>query len=233
VTVEWFVGRSDLDAAVRRRILPADVVLDVGAGINPQRLVYSRVHICIEPHTTYVRKLLERAENDPRLVILAAEWGEAMSVLPDKSVDAVVAVDFIEHLGKEDGERFLLEAERLARRQIVVHTPLGFYPQGVLESRVDRWGLDGGEWQVHRSGWTADDFDDRWQLLCCRSYHLLDEHEQMLDKPFGALWAIKDFERLLSPRRVSAAFASHQLVERFWTLAGNCVSAVRRLVDRP
>jgi len=231
VTVQWF-SRTELDAAARSRILPADVVLDVGAGILPQTLVHSRVHICVEPHATYVRNLLGRAENDPRFVVLATEWSEAMSALPDKSVDTVMALDFIEHLCKSDGERFLLEAERLARCQIVVFTPLGFFPQGVLESRLDRWGLDGGEWQAHRSGWTQADFDDRWQLLCCRGYHLVDAHDQVLDESFGALWAIRDFERPLRPRMVRAASSSHRLVDRFWTWAGSCGSAARRLADR-
>ena len=231
VSIGWFC-QTELDAAVRARVLPAEVVLDVGAGIRPQTLVHSRVHICVEPHATYVRRLLNKAVNDPRLVVLAVEWSEAMSALPDKSVDAVIALDFIEHLSKLDGERFLLEAERLARRQIVLFTPLGFYPQGVLESHLDRWGLDGGEWQAHRSGWTPADFDDRWHLLCCRSYHFLDEHDQVLEEPFGALWAIRDFEQPPPPRTVRAASASHRLVDRFWTWAGSGASAACRLVHR-
>jgi len=231
VTVRWF-SRTELDAAVRSRILAADSVLDVGAGILPQTLVHSRVHICIEPHGTYVRRLLDRAQIDPRLVVLATTWDEAMSVLPDKSVDAVLALDFIEHLRKEEGERFLQEAERLAKRQIVLFTPLGFYPQGVLESRLDRWGLDGGEWQAHRSGWSPADFDDEWQLLACRNYHLLDENDQVLEEPFGALWAVRDFKRPPPLRRVRAASASHRLVDCVWTWVESCASAARGLADR-
>ena len=204
MTIQWF-GPIELDAAVRDRILPANVVLDVGAGIRPQTLVRSQVHICVEPHSTYVRALLDLAEGNPGLVVLAARWDEAMALLPDKSVDTVLALDFIEHLSKEDGARFLLEAERVAKGQVVVFTPLGFYPQGVPESGLDRWGLDGGEWQAHHSGWNQSDFDDQWQVLCCQSYHQLDEHDEPLEQPFGALWAIRNFDLPVARRRPRAA----------------------------
>jgi hypothetical protein len=215
MSIQW-LDRTEFDAAVRWRMVPADILLDVGAGINPQPFVRSRVHICVEPHATYVRKLLERSETASPVVVLAGTWDKVMPVFPDKSVDSVIAVDFIEHLDKGGGERFLEQAERVAKRQVAIFTPLGFYPQGVAENRVDRWGLDGGEWQAHRSGWTQDDFDNRWELLCCRHYHLIDEHEQILDEPFGALWAFRNFDHPDPPRRIRAIRESHRLLDRFW-----------------
>ena len=223
------MDREELNRAVRSRIVCADVALDVGTGIHPQTLLRGRVHICIEPHHTYAAQLVRMTHENPSLVILQATWDEAMRLLPDDSVDSVFGLDFIEHLTKEDGIRFLAEATRVASRQVVVFTPLGFYPQGGGgESGADRWGLDGGAWQTHKSGWTLEDFDNTWDLFCCHDYHQVDEFEQPLAEPFGALWAIRQFEQPLLPRRVRAASASHRLVDRFWARAGDCVSAVRR-----
>ena len=120
-----------------------------------------------------------------------------MGLLVTKSVDTVFALDFIEHLGKSDGLAFLQEAERVARRQVVVYCPLGFYPQTYDDrEKPDRWGMDGGFWQTHRSGWQAEDFGDNWELVCCEAYHFVDENDQPLEKPFGAIWAFRDLEEV-------------------------------------
>jgi hypothetical protein len=66
-----------------------------------------------------------------------------------KAVEAVVALDFIEHLSREEGMTFLADAERIARKLVVVVTPNGFLPQ-----------TDAGDdpFDTHRSGWRVDDF---------------------------------------------------------------------------
>lgn len=67
----------------------------------------------------------------------------------DKSFDAVVLLDLIEHFEKAEGLAFLLRLERLARRKVLVFTPNGFLPQPPYEDNP---------WQLHRSGWTAPEF---------------------------------------------------------------------------
>jgi hypothetical protein len=46
----------------------------------------------------------------------------------------------------------------LARIAVHVYTPEGYLPQAATEDGTDAWGLHGGEWQRHRSGWAVDDF---------------------------------------------------------------------------
>ncbi|HEX9029119.1 MAG TPA: class I SAM-dependent methyltransferase [Anaerolineales bacterium] len=189
-----FVERDQLMQAARTRLLEVDVVLDIGPGIRPQAFIFPRVHICVEPHLPYIEHMraMPRIRNDPRFVFLNTTWEAAMAELPDRSVDTVFALDMIEHLEPEDGRRLLQEAERVARRQIAIFTPLGFYPQGCQNpDGTDRWGMDGTSWQVHRSGWLPEDFGPGWEFVACKAYHLVDEHEQPLEKPFGALWAIR------------------------------------------
>lgn len=70
----------------------------------------------------------------------------------DRSFDCVLASDVIEHLSKEDGFSLLEQMEKIASQRVVVFTPNGFVPQGEY---------DKNPWQVHVSGWTADEFERR------------------------------------------------------------------------
>jgi hypothetical protein len=122
-----------------------------------------------------------------------APWHQVIGMFPDNSVDTVFALDFIEHLEKEDGLQMLREAQRVARRQVVVYTPHGFFPQTYDDpEKEDRWGMDGGYWQTHRSGWDMEDFGDQWEFLICPDYITLDEHNHEMEEPMGALWAIRN-----------------------------------------
>jgi hypothetical protein len=50
--------------------------------------------------------------------------------LPEKSFDAVLAIDLLEHFPKADAERLLHEMERVASQLAVVWTTLGMIEQG-------------------------------------------------------------------------------------------------------
>lgn len=212
------VGREDALAVVGRKVKDTEVVLDLGAGIVPQWFVpRALVHICVDAHRPYLEHVL-RERDDPRLVLLNARWDEAVAMLPDKSVDSVFALDFIEHLEKEDGLRMLREAERIARVQIVVYTPNGFFPQSYKPGGRDRWGMDGGFWQTHRSGWGVEDFGEGWEFVISPDFIVLDENNQPRDEPMAALWAIRNLDG--DPRRryelVEGHVVSHYANEA-WT----------------
>lgn len=68
------------------------------------------------------------------------------------SFDIVIALDVVEHFEKQDGWALLGAMEAVARRRVVVFTPNGFLPQGEK---------DDNPLQVHRSGWTVDEFTER------------------------------------------------------------------------
>jgi len=188
--VTWYAAEALVEAA-KARLHPVPVVLDIGIGIRPQSIVRCQLHIGIEPYAPYIARLRAACPDMPQHVLLQGMWDQVMPHFPDQSVDTVVAGDVLEHLEKPDGRRFLQEAERLARQQIVVFTPLGFHAQPFHpEDPTDRWGMQGGYWQAHRSGWMPDEFDDHWTCLCCEAYHFEDEHNQPLEKGFGAFYAI-------------------------------------------
>lgn len=137
---------------------PCETLLDVGCGIRPQALVPCKRHICLEPHGEYAQALREHG----------------YEVIEDKApnglidVDTIVALDVIEHMERADGEAFVKRALECAK-QVVIFTPLGFMPQEEL-GVTDAWGLNGQEWQRHRSGWIPDDFPG-WTTIVQQSFH--------------------------------------------------------------
>ena len=196
-----YADRREVDGAVAARLQDVDVVLDLGPGINPQPYLTPCVHICVDAHLPYLERLRRERAGDPRYVLINAPWDRAIGMLPDKSVDTVFALDFIEHLEKADGLRMLREAERVARRQIVVFTPHGFFPQSYDDpAKPDRWGMDGGFWQTHRSGWGPEDFGEGWDFVICPDLILLDEDNRPLAQPMAAMWAFRTLAPA-SPRR--------------------------------
>lgn len=189
--VTWMSREEALDgAAVRAAIKPAVSVVDVGCGINPQSLVTATVHICVDPFLPYLERLREKF-GDERFVLLHGTWDRVLPLLPDASIDSVFALDVIEHLETAEARRLLDEMGRVARKQVVVFTPLGFYPQEYEPGDTDRWGMKGSAWQVHHSGWEPRDFPD-WSIFACREYHVVDQHDRQLPDPVGAFWAIRD-----------------------------------------
>jgi hypothetical protein len=195
MNIRWF-SSEELYAEASKRIIPSRVVLDVGAGIHPQQFFTPALHIIVEPYMAYIKKLMENETSINHQIYLNSVWTDAMKLLPDKSIDTIMAIDLIEHFNKEDGILFLAEAERVARCQIVIFTPLGMFPQTYQDNDTDRWGMQGGKWQNHKSGWMPEDFfGDKWEFLICKDFIRVDQHEEMMPEPLGAFWAIKTFLR--------------------------------------
>ena len=133
----------------------------------------------------------------------------------------------IEHLEKSEGKELLARTEDIAREQVVIFTPLGFMPQH-HENSKDAWGLNGADWQEHKSGWFPEDFQGEfWQVFASKSYHFRPQQ-----KPFGAMWAIKSFpsfdpprlweERLETSSRISEFELGRKLAE--WTEKSSALS---------
>lgn len=181
------VPRDEFFPAARSRLRPVHTVLEIGPGIQPQTLMKPVIHVCIEPCDQYAERL---SREHPSLVVLRCTWKQALDLLPPDSVDTVILMDVIEHLEKDEGRGLLDATVRLARSQLVVQTPLGFMAQGENEAK-DAWGLDGIDWQVHRSGWLPEDFPG-WEIILCEEFHEHDAYGRRLQVPHGAFFAIFD-----------------------------------------
>ncbi len=188
-----FLEKDELFPVALSKLKPVDVLLDIGCGIMPQHYVRPRVHICCEPFQQYVEHLQKKIESDKsgkQYVILKATWGEAMQLIPDKSVDSIFLIDVVEHLEKQEALDLIAQSIRKIRRQMVIFTPLGFLPQHHPDGK-DAWGLDGGAWQEHKSGWQPEDFDATWDLYIAKVFHTTNNVGKPFETPYGALWAIK------------------------------------------
>lgn len=205
--VEW-VSRDKLLPEAIKKIRPVEVVLDIGSGIHPQRFFQPHIHLCCEPYNEYIVTLQNRFANFPGLVILQNTAQQVLDQLPDKSIDSVFLLDVIEHIEKDEGKKLLTACERVIRHQIIVFTPLGFMPQDYEEEEIDGWGLSGAVWQRHLSGWTPDDFDETWNFVACKDFHLVNGKGEPLNPPFGAFWAIKTNTNFLHISRKALLISS-------------------------
>ena len=169
-----------------------EIVLDIGCGIYPINFFVPKLHILVEPWSEYVEILRERYKKDSRILIFQASAIEVLKTLSDKSVDSVYLLDVIEHLEKDEGKRLLFELERVTLQQIVIFTPLGYMPQHVEVDKRDRWGLSGGDYQEHKSGWLPEDFEGDWKFHVCPEFHKYDDDGKEFIPAFGAFYAIRD-----------------------------------------
>ncbi len=126
---------------LRKHLADCDSVLDLGCGtaspimFMPCKL-QSSVGVDVLPE--YLRLAKQRNTHD-RYVS-----GDITKIeFRPKSFDAVVALEVIEHLTAQEGQRLIFRMETWAKKKIIVSTPNGYLPLGGVDS-----------FRTHNSGWT-------------------------------------------------------------------------------
>jgi hypothetical protein len=190
------VNRDAFFSTLQSKLLNANSILDVGCGIKPQSFSNPFIRIHVDAHQQYL-DIVKQANNNK---IGLYNWNkfyinrttyEIIKHFPAKMVDSIFLIDVIEHLDKAHGKDLLRKFGEIARNQVIIFTPLGFVEQHHDDGK-DAWGLDGGKWQEHKSGWTPEDFDDTWEMIVCEDFHELDNMGQARPEPVGAFFAIKN-----------------------------------------
>ena len=91
----------------------------------------------------------------PDWILLIMDARQMSEKFQPKSLDVIQACDFIEHLSKEDGLKWLKDCEKIARKAILIFTPIGFKPN-ILDEEL----YPDNPHQKHLSGWTQEEFED-------------------------------------------------------------------------
>ncbi|MBS0290028.1 MAG: glycosyltransferase [Proteobacteria bacterium] len=177
--------------SIEQFITQSDVVLDLGCGIRPMNHFKPKLHLMVEPCLEYVDILKYRNANDKSTLIFQQDALSFLKKMASQSVDSIFMLDVIEHIEKEQGQEIIKECERVAREQIVLFTPMGYLSQHCNNDK-DAWGLTGGAFQNHLSGWSLDEFDGTWNLHVCNEFHISDVYDKEFEYPHGAFFAIKN-----------------------------------------
>ena len=103
----------------------------------------------------------------------------------DRSFDAVVSFDVLEHLTKTEGETLLDKANRWARRKVIIYMPNGYLRQGEWDNNI---------YQTHKSGWSCNDFRARgYRVLGMGGLKCLHKEMGVLKYRPERLWSTIDF----------------------------------------
>jgi SAM-dependent methyltransferase len=155
-------------------------VLDIGCGrSSPLKYLDTPILTGIDAYKPDLEIAKAGATHDEFLC------GDALSVLGGirgKKFDACAAMDFIEHLTKEDGLTLIKEMERIAHKLVVVFTPNGFLPQENIRD---------GDYQRHLSGWSAQEMRDLgYEVIGLNGARCLrTEHQRLRFRP-AIVWAL-------------------------------------------
>lgn len=139
-------------------------VLDVGCGLSlKSQYIQADMRIGLDVYRPY----LEKIDAKVPYICINADAMQIDTLFLPKSFDIVTLLDIVEHLEKPDALALIEKAGQLARRAVVIETPLGFLPQN-----MDILGLGGDHFQTHRCGFEAEELQALGYDVVIRTYEL-------------------------------------------------------------
>ncbi|KKS42411.1 MAG: Methyltransferase type 11 [Candidatus Kuenenbacteria bacterium GW2011_GWA2_42_15] len=126
---------------LKKELADCETVLDLGCGADSplkhcKNIKYS---LGVEAFGSYLEKTKQQKIHNEY-------WHKKIEEidLPAKSFDAVILIEVLEHLSKEQGYEILKKAEKWAKKKIIFTTPNGFIAQNEiagnkLEKHISDW----------------------------------------------------------------------------------------------
>ncbi|MFC4778763.1 hypothetical protein ACFO9Q_18365 [Paenibacillus sp. GCM10023252] len=166
-------------------------LLDIGSGLCSllRYMPYKHI-IALDIHRPY---LVNRICMEPHIIPLLAEAKSIGKLFIPDSVSTVSFMDSLEHFTKIEALELLQDAEQIAKHQVVVFAPRGYFPQ----KGIDHYGMNGESYQEHRSSWEPEELEARgYAVTVLKGFH--DHNNSAFTEAFGyghdpvdALLAIK------------------------------------------
>ncbi len=131
-----------------------DSLLDIGCGADSPLAgvdVTSTIGLDIYPKCVSAAR-----QNRTHDLIIQSTASEAEKIFGTGSVEAVAALNVIEHMTREEGFKLLADIERIASKLVIIMSCVGW---------MDQDAFDGNPWQIHKSAWVPDDFRKRGYLV--------------------------------------------------------------------
>lgn len=127
---------------LKRELSDCDTVLDLGCGYNsPIQHCNVTFSVGVELFEPYLQESKKKAIHNQ---YIKADIRKIE--LKPKSFDAVIAVELLEHLTKEEGHALIKKMETWAGKKVIITTPNGYLWQN---------GYDNTPLQEHKSGWSV------------------------------------------------------------------------------
>ena len=126
-------------------------ILDVGCGPkSPSTLICKKYGISstgIELHKPYLETAKKNKTHDH---FFQGTLQEFVKNNPNLKFDAVIMIDVVEHLTKDEGTKLIHLVESLSLKKTIINSPNGF---------VEQKALDNNPYQEHLSGWDLKDMN--------------------------------------------------------------------------
>ncbi len=186
-----------LEYFLLRELMDCKSILDLGCGNHSMvpSVVPDNVYtVGVEYFKPYYEEAVQEARHKKYINANIME-----TEFEDKSFDAVVLLDVLEHLTKGEGDELLKRMERWAKKKVIVFTPNGFIPQE---------GYDSNPFMKHKSGWQAHEFKKmEYQVFGVRGFKFLKKYywHDECGKP-QLLTHISDITQVLTYHFPSLAF---------------------------
>lgn len=125
---------------LKKELQDCDSVLDLGCGPSSplQHCSNIKFSIGVEVFKPYIEETSNKHIHNKYINTNINEL-----IFKDKSFDAVILIEVLEHLPKEEGEQILKKAENWAKKKVIVSTPNGFLHQIELDNNPGQKHLSG------------------------------------------------------------------------------------------
>lgn len=163
-----------LTHVLQQQISEEDTCLDLGCGLmTPTDTLKCKAIMGVDVFRPY----LEKIKNEQ--VVMQIDLNPPLANFLDNSFDVVLLLDVVEHFELKEAEKLIGEAERIARKKVIVYTPSeqNWTPQDLDESGRDAWGFK-NEYQKHKCVVTEEFMKEK-------------EYKVMLIPPDFNLYAVK------------------------------------------